>query len=196
MSPLIKHFHSFNESPLPEIIGLDTSFVIKVLVKGQEYYKKCCSFLSRLKTKQPIIVFSQILRPELWQAHFKIVLQKQLNKKEVNVAEEVKKDPSLRRDFCAESTRINSLFNDLLGNFEYWISLPITDEIAGHALVLMNTHNLPSYDAIHVASMLYNDIYPIRNFIVFDRHVEDITSLAVWTHNGIARYKKRHRIRR
>ena len=192
MAILPTHLKKFTNIPLPEIIYFDTSFVIKVLIDGQSHFIQCREFIELLKKKQPIVVFSNLLRMELWHTRLIIVFQNLEKERHINFANCLKKYPNAPREFYSEISGVNKLFNELLQNFKNWAEIPVEDKIINLALELIHKYNLDSYDAVHIATMLN---WGIKDIVVFDQHIEDITDLNIWTNSGLKRYKKRHNLK-
>jgi len=186
------HLKKFTNIPLPEIIYFDTSFVIKVLIDGQSHFIQCREFIELLKKKQPIVVFSNLLRMELWHTRLIIVFQNLEKERHINFANCLKKYPNAPREFYSEISGVNKLFNELLQNFKNWAEIPVEDKIINLALELIHKYNLDSYDAVHIATMLN---WGIKDIVVFDQHIEDITDLNIWTNSGLKRYRKRHNLK-
>ena len=192
MAILPTHLKKFTNIPLPEIIYFDTSFVIKVLIDEQRHFIQCREFIELLKKKQPIIVFSNLLRMELWHTRLIIVFQNLEKERHINFANCLKKYPNAPRRFYSEISGVNKLFNELLQNFKNWAEIPVEDKIINLALELIHKYNLDSYDAVHIATMLN---WGIKDIVVFDQHIEDITDLNIWTNSGLKRYRKRHNLK-
>lgn len=189
MPVLPTHLKKFTDTPLPEVIYFDTSFVIKCLISGQNHSFHCRRFLKRLIENQSIVVFSNLLRAELWNARLVIVFQDLEKTKYIKFNECCRKYPAASRDYFSEFSGINKLFDELLQNFKEWVQSSVNDKVTDTALSLMKKYNLLSYDAIHIATMLD---WGIRDIVAFDSHIEDITELNIWTNGGLRRYKERH----
>lgn len=174
------------------IIGLDTSFVLTALVDGFDHHDQCVRFIEALKTVQPIIVYSELLREELWCANLVREI-KEVNKiPHLNVKEYLRIHHGTPRAYHGRTEAINKKFDELLQNFTYRESIPVTHKITSEALKLINKYNLLGADAIHVATMLYNPIEKVEHIAAFDAHLEDITDLTTWTVGGKERYIKHH----
>lgn len=191
MPVLPTHLKKFSDPPLPDIVYFDTSFVIKCLVDGVSHFNQCKEFLEKLIEKQPIVVFSNLLRAELWRARLVIVFQNLEQKRYINLQRCCKKYPTASIDHYPEISEVNKLFNELLKNFKDWVESPVDDKIINIALPLTKKYNLCSYDAIHIATMLSKGI---RDIVVFDKHIEDITEFNIWTNGRLKRYKERHNL--
>ena len=183
------HLKAFNDSPLPEVIYFDTSFVFACLVKNIKYNAECLKFIERLAKVQPIIVMSQLVRSELFNAILNLKMRDRF-KGRVFVDQEIRKDPTLIDQFYPDITRIDQDFVDLMQRFTYWSLEPVTQDIIDKSLTLIKTYRLKSNDAIHIASMVSLDI---KDIAVFDWAIEDISDINVWTHEGLKRYKDRHK---
>jgi predicted nucleic acid-binding protein len=185
------HLKKFSDIPLPEVIYFDTSFVIKCLVDGESHFTQCRKFLKRLKEEQPIVVFSTFLRAELWNTRLVIIFQDLEKMKHIDFNECRRKYPTACIDYYSQISEINKLFDELLQSFKEWVESPVNDKIMNIALVLMKKYNLLSYDSIHIATMLD---WGIKDIAVFDKHIEDIIDLTIWTDGGLRRYKERHNL--
>lgn len=193
--PLITHLKELTlvlDEPRFPIISFDTSFVLTALVGGLEYHDQCVKFVESLKTIQPIIIYSELLREELWCANL-IREIKEVNRiSHLNVKEYLRIHHGTPRAYHGRTEAINKRFDELLQNFTYWESIPVTHKITSEALKLINKYNLLGADAIHVATMLYNPIERVEHIAALDAHIEDITDLTVWTLWGKERYIRRH----
>lgn len=174
------------------IVSLDTSFVLKALVEGLGYHEQCVQFIKDLRTIQPIIVFSELLRSELWCANLRIKISNIYQVKPSQATDIIKKYPKLPRQLSRHSKEINRCFDELLGGFTYWHAIPVDNKITAKALDLLNKYNLLGADAIHIASMLHNDFEAVKHIVAFDDDIENITDLTVWTVEGKRRYIRHH----
>lgn len=193
--PAINHLKELslvlNEPRFP-IISFDTSFVLTALVDGMDYHAQCVKFVEDLKTLQPIIIYSELLREELWCANL-IREIKEVNKMpHLNVKEYLKLHRGTPRAYHGKTEAINIKFDELLQNFKWRESIHVTPKITSEAIKLINKYNLLGADAIHVATMLYNPIEPVKHLVAFDAHLENITDFTVWTIGGKERYVRHH----
>jgi predicted nucleic acid-binding protein len=193
--PKITHLKEFSSFPKEEkfpIIGFDTSFVVKTLVEGLDYHEECMDFIEALRNAapQPIIVFSELLRAELWHANLLVEISRIF--KTDAPSEILKTHPRLPRNYYEKTLEIDKNFYALLGGFTYWQSIPISNEITSAAIKLTEKYNLLSYDAVHIATMFKNGIEKVLNIVAFDKHIEDIQDLVIWTVDGRERYIKHH----
>lgn len=182
-------FREFNDSNLPDIIYFDTSFVIETLIKGQRYHQQCKDFIKRLSEKQPIIIFSDLLKPELWCGAISVCIRNYY-KGDVDIRQKINERPKLIKHYHNKAVRIQKDFFDLLQRFKNWASVEIKENILNKALSLMKEYSLPSYDAIHIATM---EEWDITDIAVFDQHIENIPSIKIWSVNGVERYIKREK---
>lgn len=193
--PAINHLKELDLllcEPRFPIISFDTSFVLTALVDGFDYHNQCVKFIEALKTIQPIIIYSELLREELWCANL-IREIKEVNKMpHLNVKDYLKKYRGTPRAYHGRTEAIDKKFDELLQNFTFRESIPVTRKITAEALKLINKYNLLGADAIHIATMLYNPIERTEHIAVFDAHMENITDLTVWTVGGKERYVKHH----
>ena len=60
---------------LPELVGLDTSFVVEALIETQPLHGLCASFFERLAESGVAVVTSELLEVELAEAAFAIALK-------------------------------------------------------------------------------------------------------------------------
>ncbi|MFA5089806.1 MAG: type II toxin-antitoxin system VapC family toxin [Candidatus Omnitrophota bacterium] len=183
---LVSHIEKF------PIIYFDTSFVLKTLVDGLEYHNECVQFIQDLKNFQPVIIYSEVLREELWCANL-IREIKDLHKiQHLNIRKFMKLYPNTPRCYHPKTVDINKKFDELLGNFSYRESIPLTHKITSEALDLIHKYNLLGVDAIHIATMFHNHIERCNNIAVFDNDIEDIKDVTVWTVNGVDKYINNH----
>ena len=195
LKKLPTHIKDFDKDPLEsELIYWDTNFAAKLLIENQSYHPQCKAFLRRLKKRQPIIIFSELLFLELWHALLIIELQNTENTEDINIRRICKKRPGIVRNLAPRIEKHMGEFKKILGNFTDWLAIPIREHIRKEALRLSEKYNITSYDATHISTMLFNDIYPIKNIVTFDWQLEDIADLNVWTKNGVRRYCERHNI--
>lgn len=178
MSSPIQCFKSFDTTPLPEIIYFDTSFIINTLIKGQPYYEECKNFIIKLTDKQPIIVFSSLLKPEFWSAITKIHIRNMFGKKR-SPNSIIKKDPGIIKHLYSKVQRVEDDFSDLLQRFKHWIMVELNEKILKQAMITMKE-------------------WKIEDITVFDWGIEDLSfhtdKFKIWTMDGETRYKKRHSI--
>ncbi len=182
----------FSDSPIPDVIYFDTSFIVPTLIKGVKYHQPCNAFINRLTKSQPIIVMSQLVRSELWNAVLTIKMRDKFGKRRVDIDDELKKDPSLIDQVYPDIARIDQDFFDLMQRFVYWSMEDVTDLINKNAISLIKKYRLKSYDAIHIATM---NALEVKDIAVFDWAIEDIQDLNIWTTGGATRYKKRQIVR-
>src|SRR5215213_5194071 len=58
---------------LPEVLALDTSFVVEALIETQPLHAVCAGFVERIVEAAPTVVTSELLEVELAEAAFAIV---------------------------------------------------------------------------------------------------------------------------
>lgn len=185
-------FREFNDPNPPEIIYFDTSFVLETLVKGQCYHEQCKNFIKRLETKQPIVIFSELLKAELWCGTIAICVRNRFGQ-DVNVRQVIDQHPKLIRHYDSKAVRIQKDFVALLQRFKDWTSIELSEEISIRAHLLMPKYCLGSYDAIHIATM---EEWGIKDIAVFDKHIENIPNIRIWSVDAVSRYINRKRLGR
>ncbi len=177
------------------IVSFDTSFVLKTLVKGLEYHDECVKFIEDLKSFQPVVIYSEALREELWCANL-IREIKDVHKMPPNqpfsIRRYLRHNPKTPRNFHPRTVDINNKFDELMANFAYREAIPVTNKITAEAIKLIGKYNLLGIDAIHVSSMLHNGFEEVRHIAAFDDDIENITDLTVWTVGGKDRYVEHH----
>jgi predicted nucleic acid-binding protein len=193
------HLRSLDDSPLPEVIYFDTSFLCRVFVKNVPYHNEAVNFIHRLETapKQPVVVMSQILRSELWNGLTNTLINQMFRAKKkgrsrVNVDEKLQNDPRLIDQIYPDVVRIDQDLKDLMQRFKEWWLQDLNQDIIDSALLKMKAHRLRSSDAIHIATMEY---WNITDIAAFDWAIEEIATLNVWTHKGTQRLKDRLKMR-
>jgi hypothetical protein len=60
---------------LPEVLALDTSFVVEALIETQPLHAVCAGFVERIVEAAPTVVTSELLEVELAEAAFAIALK-------------------------------------------------------------------------------------------------------------------------
>lgn len=174
------------------IISFDTSFVLTALVDGLDYHKECVQFIEDLKSFQPIIIHSELLREELWCANLIREIKDVHKITHLKIRDFMNRYPNTPRDYYPRTELINKKFDELLGNFIYRESIPVTKKITSEALKLIHKYNLLGADAIHIATMFHNDVEQAKHIVAFDGHIENIKDIIVLTVGGIDRYINRH----
>ena len=136
---------------LPEVLALDTSFVVEALIETQPLHSICAGFVERMVEAGPTVVTSELLDVELAEAAFAIALKerwgRQWRKRRV--------DGRVRR-------RGRRLLAEVMSRYELMVSsvthLPVPlGRIADSAATLMTDYGLASYDAVHAASAIAAD---------------------------------------
>ena len=185
-------FREFNDTNLPEIIYFDTSFVVETLIKGQKYHQLCKDFILRLEKKQPVIIFSELLIPELWCGGISVCVRNYF-KGDVNVREMINRHPKLIKGYFDKVLKMEKDFSGVLQRFKDWTSIQINEKILSRAKDLMPRYCLGSYDAIHIATM---EEWGIKDIAVFDQHIENIPNIKIWSVDAVSRYINRKRYKR
>lgn len=185
-------FREFNDTNLPEIIYFDTSFVIETLIKGQRYQQQCKNFIEQLRQKQPVVIFSELLKAELWCGTISVCIRNMYGEN-VNARDTINQHPKLIKHFDSKVVRIQKDFIALLQRFKDWTSIELTEKISNRAHLLMPKYCLGSYDAIHIATM---EEWGIKDIAVFDQHIENIPNIRIWSVDAVSRYLNRKKYKR
>lgn len=193
--PLRNNYKELTESDLPEYIYIDTSFIIHAIINTEIYHTEAINFLKSLELKQPIVIFSDLLIPELRCAVLTICLRSDYGDK-IKVMQLLGKNPLLIRRYTDNIETAEKSLWAIMERFENRMTIPIKEKYIKNSGILMNKYCLGSYDAIHVASM---EDYNIKDIAVMDKGLEDLPhhnkDYRIWTIDGFQRYKNRHHLK-
>ncbi|MDD5427975.1 MAG: PIN domain-containing protein [Candidatus Omnitrophica bacterium] len=198
MSPDSSSYKNFSDRPIPPILYVDTSFIVDALVDGQLFHKESMGFIDEMAKdvdKQPILIFSDILKIELKCAVTSICIRNDYGKN-ISINRVLKLHPDLIQKYYPTVELAEKQFMDVLQRFKNWTSMPIDEEIINRAGSVMPKYRLGSSDAIHVATM---EKWDIKDILTYDWGIEDLPmykgDCSVWTCNGWRRYLSRSKRR-
>lgn len=190
-------FKSFSDPILPDIIFIDSSFIVPALItgtrlQGNDIHVPCQNFLNRLQKQKPKITlcYSALLKPELWCTAIRIAMRNVYGSK-IDVSDMIKKDPKLIQVYYPYTEQIEKNFNNILLNFDS-IMFPINEGVLAKAFTLMSKYCFSSYDAIHVATAEENGI---KDIVVIDKDYLGLphfnSNYNIWSLKGYCRFKER-----
>jgi hypothetical protein len=132
----LKELGSLGSEPFP-IISFDTSFVVKALIEGLDYHEQCANFIKALRSlkPQPIIIYSELLRSELWCANLRIVISDIYKVPARQATEVIKRFPTLPRNLSERTKDINQKFDELLTVISFLIGIQVAFLLAGNGLI-------------------------------------------------------------
>lgn len=187
------HIKTFVDPNLPEVLYLDSSFIVETLVAGMQHQTECMDFIRRLQEKKPIIVASRLTYLEIWCAAIRICIRnlfisKGVKPKDIHIDEILKNYPGLIGRYHKTAIKLQEDFDNLIQRFEIRIISEVTENIINKARDFMLKYNLGSYDATHIATM---DDLKIKDIAAFDHSIEDINDVNVWTFGGSGRHQSR-----
>ena len=189
-----KNFPDLFSDKLPEIIYLDTSFMISVLFRNQTYHIQSLKFIERLQEEQPIIIFSELIKPEVWCATVSICIRNDFGRS-VRIQKVLRDNPLVIRRYHKITKKVYDDFLELCKGFTHWAFIPVDENILKKALELMGRFSLGSYDAIHIATML---AWNVGDIACFDQGIENLPyfdkRIRIWTVDGYKRFKARFKI--
>jgi predicted nucleic acid-binding protein len=137
---------------VPERVVLDTSFVVEALLSGQKQHAICRAYLGKLARKRTAIFYSALLEAELAETAFQVGLK-----------ERHPKDWKKFRDDGRSRQRPRNLMFDVLDAWEditnvfpaRRVELSTVSDLVPD---LMGTYGIASYDAVHVATAIHEDV--------------------------------------
>ena len=133
---------------LPEVLALDTSFVVEALIETQPLHAVCAGFVERIVEAAPTVATSELLEVELAEAAFAIALKERWGRR----WRQRRVDGRVRRRGRRLLTEVSSRY-ELLRSSVTHIPVPV-GRIADAAATLMTDYGLASYDAVHAASAI------------------------------------------
>jgi predicted nucleic acid-binding protein len=146
--------YSFEDESLdvPERVVLDTSFVVEALLSGQKQHAACQAYLVRLARKKTAIFYSALLEAELAETAFQVGLK-----------ERHPKDWKKYRNDGRSRQRPRNLMMDTLDAWEtivhalpsHRVELSTVNDLVPD---LMGRYGIASYDAVHVATAIHEDV--------------------------------------
>jgi predicted nucleic acid-binding protein len=143
----------------PELLTLDSSFVVSALLSGEDHHAAARSYLERLADNDTVLVFNHLLELELREVAFRAPL-----------IEAFPKDWRRRRHDGRTLRRARRLIDGTMSAWEELLTA------FGHAIVqvdavydrvpeLMDRYGLQSYDAVHAATA---EIYGTGEIVTTD----------------------------
>lgn len=133
---------------LPRLVGLDTSFVVEVLIETQPLHAVSADFFERLAQAGTTVVTSDLLEVELAEAAFAIALKQRWGRRWRAHRTDGRARRPARRLLADVAARSELLFSTLDR-----ISIPL-GRVAPASAALMTDYGLASYDAVHAATAL------------------------------------------
>ncbi|MEX2210688.1 MAG: PIN domain-containing protein [Gaiellaceae bacterium] len=151
--PATRRVFSFEaaETPLPEEVLLDTSYVVEALIVSQPLHAAAVNFLVRLATEDVRIRFSSMLELELAETAFQIALKENHPKD----WKRFRHDGRARRRASRLMTGVEEAWTSVLAYLDY-ARIDVEDVIE-EVPMLMSAYGLASYDAVHAATALKTD---------------------------------------
>jgi predicted nucleic acid-binding protein len=135
-----------SETPLPEEVLLDTSFVVEALLVSQPLHAAAVDFLVRLATEDVRIRFSSMLELELAETAFQIALKENHPKD----WKRFRHDGRARRRAGRLMSGVEEAWVSVLAYVDY-VRFDV-DDVIEEVPRLMRTYGLASYDAVHAAT--------------------------------------------
>ena len=68
------------ESKLPEVLYLDSSFIINFSIDGSRYFKDCAAFSKRLVNNKVTMITSNLTLDEIWYVFIRVTLSETFGK--------------------------------------------------------------------------------------------------------------------
>jgi len=137
----------------PKMVLLDTSVVAEALITNQPEHSICLAALERLASNGCTVLFSRLLEIELWETAFNLALRERHPRKNLR---HVRYDSRVRPRAARLLGQAHQAWEKLLGSLS-WSRVEIHD-VAPDVPKLMQHYGFQSYDAVHAATLLTNDV--------------------------------------
>src|SRR6266545_8027108 len=98
---------------LPEVLALDTSFVVEALIETQPLHAGCAGFVERIVEAAPTVVTSELLEVELAEAAFAIALKQRWGNRWRGHRTDGRVRRPARRLLGEVTTRLDELFSSV-----------------------------------------------------------------------------------
>lgn len=177
--PLPRNVYSFDaaDTSIPDVVTLDSSFVVNALFSAEKNHEAARQFLESLAGHETRLVFNHLLELELHEAAFRYPL---IQKYPKDWRRRRYDGRSLRRAQRLISKTIDA-WHELLGAFTY--TVVSLDAVSTAYPEIMYRYGLQSYDAVHAATALeYGNGVIVTTDAGFANVAE--TSLTVYIDSG------------
>jgi len=146
--PLPRNVFSFEapDRPIPDLVTLDTSFVVNALLSAERHHIAARQFLQILATNNTTLVYNHLLELELREVAFRLPIRDAYPKDWRRRRHDGRTLRGARR-LVAETM---SAWEQLLTAFAY--AVVQVDAVYDRVPELMGRHGLASYDAVHAAT--------------------------------------------
>jgi len=183
-------FRHFRLDDPPDSIYADTTFIMALLIERKDVprdarHKESVRFLERLKFKGTVLFTSSSTAIELWNAALKVLLREHYPRERIGYLLERPNEISetVFAELAALERRRQSLLNKY-GTRRQYRELRVDRDISNKAIELMESYQLRSFDALHIASALTAGA---TNVVSFDKHWEVVPHLTLWDYRKRAR---------
>jgi predicted nucleic acid-binding protein len=136
------------DTPLPEELLLDTSFVVEALIESQPLHAGAVDFLIRLEEEGVRIRYCALLELELAETAFQLALKE----RHPRDWKRFRHDGRARRRASRLMSDVEDAWGDVLIFIEH--ERVAIEEVSEVAPLLMRDYGLASYDAVHAAAAL------------------------------------------
>lgn len=145
--PLPRRVFSFEspDCPLPEMLTLDTSFVVNSLMSGEKHHASARAFLERLAQNNTWLVFNHLLKVELRESAFALPIRE----RHKGAWKKKRHDGRTLRRSRRLSQETMDAWDELLTAFA-WAEVQV-DAVEDLVPELMG-RGMASYDAVHAAT--------------------------------------------
>lgn len=137
----------------PERVLLDTSVVAEALIARQPEHAICLDVLERLASNGSTVLFSRLLEIELWETAFNLALRERHPRRNLR---HVRYDSRVRPRAARLLDQAHRAWEKLLGSLS-WSRVEIHN-VAPAVPGLMQEYGFQSYDAVHAATLLDNEV--------------------------------------
>lgn len=183
----MKAFDTASGTP-PDVVVLDTSFVVDALLTGQRRHADASGYLLTLAIADTRVYFNRLLELELAEAAYKIAIKEQFGRKR---AVDMRTDGRALRRASRLAERLATEWRGLLDSFSWGIVE--LDDVAPEVPVLMR-RGLASYDAVHAQTAI---ALGVEHLVTTDTGFGLVaqSDLTIVTHSSLLTVTRRYRTR-
>jgi predicted nucleic acid-binding protein len=138
----------------PDAVVIDTNVVAEALLPNEPEHRPCLALLERLADRGTTVVFNRLLEIELWEAVFNLALRERHPRKNLR---HVRYDNRVRPRAARLLRQAHKAWEEDLVDPLGWTRIEV-HEVAERVPILMQEYGLQSYDAVHAATLLMNNL--------------------------------------
>jgi predicted nucleic acid-binding protein len=160
------------KSPPPDTAYLDPSFLLNILLKESRYHLECRNFAKKLKSKETLLLLSNLGLDEIWYILLRYEAVKEHGLK--NWLSLLKENPQKVIEYSEKIERATTLILEIPN----LILVEISAEQSLNAIELIKRYGLLPRDAIHAQSALASGV---KTIITTDIDFLRVEGLKVYT---------------